>query len=689
VTSGSCAACGGAVAADAKRCPACGLAFLPPAKDDPLSSRGVPRHVEFYVGDAPRVVAAANAGVEGVDYETPFPPAPTRPPVDPRVRRRRWIVAATIVLAVAAVVVALVRAHRPDDDYTRQELAYERFLHADRLAPVDVPDVFDADASIAELGRAHPDALRAATAAHRPLPDAAGLSVHAYFDAFFERALEVWPDLAHGTGRHPHPRDAGRHDDATGLRWLLLCRDASRALRAWPDAAALSAHDEADRAALLGFVDLPLRWRPTPDIELLDHLGDWLVPLVGLAEISCCSADDRIAAATDRLRALPDRFAGALARLNRPPRALVESVAARLDDADAYLETYADAWPGASDEGVRRLREAVGPAREAVRSCVNRLRGAVLAHASSGLSIGAENVALLLRVRHALPLDARTIYADALAELRAAHDDLRRIASGPRPTGAQPDFGRDAVQVDALRRASSEWAHATPPDAGVDVAPMPRLWRRDGREASYLDAGTTDAASRGVVHVQEDESPAAGEAGDYDALHRRHVLAHESYPGHRLEAVFRRAVCPLRRFLDDRVFVEGWAVYAEDLLHDAGRCAGGAMDEWVRAEDRAGRAVSTLIALLAATGAATDKEIVALLRTGGWPDPDLARLGAAGIASLDPLRYFVGPREIRRLRASEEERLGAAFDPRAFHARLLSEGPIPPRLIAAEWARTR
>jgi uncharacterized protein (DUF885 family) len=51
--------------------------------------------------------------------------------------------------------------------------------------------------------------------------------------------------------------------------------------------------------------------------------------------------------------------------------------------------------------------------------------------------------------------------------------------------------------------------------------------------------------------------------------------------------------------------------------------------------------------------------------------------------------YLIGADEIRRLRRAEERRLGATFDLRAFHARLLSAGPIPPRLIEAEWAVAR
>ena len=80
-----------------------------------------------------------------------------------------------------------------------------------------------------------------------------------------------------------------------------------------------------------------------------------------------------------------------------------------------------------------------------------------------------------------------------------------------------------------------------------------------------------------------------------------------------------------------------------------------------------------------------EEDVAELMRLVGWesagPD-DAARWSSS---SLYPLDYSVGASEIRRLRAAEQVRLGRAFDLRAFHAKLLSAGPIPPRLIEREW----
>jgi uncharacterized protein (DUF885 family) len=681
----TCVACGVEIVADAARCSGCGLAFLPTAKNDPLASQGVPRHVEHFVGQSPSVVPSTAAGVEGVDFETPVPPPPTRPPVDPKARRRRWIVATAVVVAVVAGAAAFIHAHRPNDEYTKHELAFERFLDSDRLAPVDVPDAIDVDATIAEIGRGDPDAVRAATAAYKPLPDVAGLSLHQFFDAFLARVVDVSPDYAFHLGIHPHPHTLTGVDEATRIRWIMLCRDASRALATWPGAERLSPHDRADRDALLSWIDSQLRWRATRDIDALHSIVSWSHSLDRLVEMPCCPVQDRVAAAVDRLGGLPARLDRAVAVLKRPPRALVLSTAAQLDDVDAYLSTYADAWRDASPDDVRRLRAAVEPARQAVVGCACRLRGGVLAAATGDLAIGRENVADVLRVYHRLPLDARTVYENAVDELRAAHDEMRRLASG-RPSTVRPACtDADDVQVRELRRSAEHWVTAMPPDDGVIVSPMPRLAIGEAASASYLDPGALATASIGVVHVRPRRADDGSYRAELETLRRRHMLAHETYPGHRMAAVFQRSACALRSFVDDRVFVEGWGAYSEELLHETGDCADGPIDDWVRAEHRATRAYSTMIELLIATGAASDDDVLGLLKMAGWPRATVVDLGVWQSSTLYELNYFLGIEEIRRLRRDEEDRLGRAFDLRAFHAKLLAEGPIQPRLIEEEW----
>ena len=114
---------------------------------------------------------------------------------------------------------------------------------------------------------------------------------------------------------------------------------------------------------------------------------------------------------------------------------------------------------------------------------------------------------------------------------------------------------------------SAEVAKCVGVGHGVVVRSTPKLWAAQHGGASYLDPGTLDGPSVGVVHM--DAAPAESDAVkfEYARFVRRHCLAHESYPGHRLQAVASRAACRLRRFIDDRLLIAGWAGYAVEVLH--------------------------------------------------------------------------------------------------------------------------
>ena len=573
---------------------------------------------------------------------------------------------------------------RPSDDATATERAFERHLDADALRPVEVPPLIDVDAVIAGIGD---NATRgAATAAHRPFEVEERASVHAFFEAYLARLLEIHPDSSFRLGVHPHPRSIGDYGDAADIRWLLLARDAARILREWPGADRLPVHDRIDRAALLGHVEMSLRWQHTPDLAHLDEIDRWFDAFVVLADVPCCPAADRIAAATARLRELPGHLRRVIDLLDVPPKARVLATAETLDAADEYLESYSRHWRAAPEDAVAQLSSALAPAREALTEAAGRLRNAIAPKANGSIAIGAANTALTLRVGLHLPLDARTLYEQALDELRDAHDDMRAAFHRTQNTLTADVRDPSEMQIRELRAACSAWITPLPADEGVVTAPLPALWQVQGASAVYLDPGPLAKASAGVVYLGESSVPEGPSGRDYADFVRRHTLAHETYPGHRLQAVASRAACRLRRFIDDRVLAEGWAVYAEDLLHESNGCVDGGLDDWTRAEERAGYASGLMTELLLATGTLSEAELAAHLLETGWTEATPEQVGAIAARALYSLGYSVGRNEIFRLRHIEEGRLGTAFDLRAFHAKLLAAGPISPRLIEAEWA---
>jgi uncharacterized protein (DUF885 family) len=162
------------------------------------------------------------------------------------------------------------------------------------------------------------------------------------------------------------------------------------------------------------------------------------------------------------------------------------------------------------------------------------------------------------------------------------------------------------------------------------------------------------------------------------------VLAfHESTPGHHLQIASAQTLTQLpdyRRFLDAEVcgYVEGWGLYSERLADEMGlytsdiyrlgmlsfdalRACRLVVDTgmhhlgWSRQQ-----AMQFMWENTATTYANIRNEIDRYI---SWPGQALA--------------YMIGRREIRRLRAVAEDRLGAGFDVRAFHGVVLGNGAVP------------
>ncbi len=683
-----CVACGSAMPPDATRCPGCGLVFGESEEPRGPLIASVPPHAGLYVGDVPTMVAeAAQTQAPALESEAESPVVLEAVP--PRARFWKSVTIVGCLLVVACVAAIFVARSHPNDGYARIEGLFAAYRHSPAFAPVDIPDEFDAEEIVDKAGREDPAAFRSATAAHRPFPEFKGGSLHPLFDAFLDRFLEINPGWSIGLGIQPFPKRSARFGPELQLRNLMLLRDASRVLRTWPDAERLSPHDRADRAALLGWVESRLRADHQPDIGGLEGLRSIGQPLVHLAQIESAPVEERLAATCVVLDAIPARLRDALVDVEHPPHALVMLAAEELDDDVSYLAELPRAFARARRASLDRLQVSAAAAGVALKQCAAQLRDVVALRAKGALGAGARDVELLLRVGHDVPDGAEAIYERAFAELCDAHDEMRRLPKDVREHAPTIDVATRDVQVDALRGARTDWIASPPEDAGLRVLPMPATSASHGTVGEYMDAGSLGTSTLGVVHVADLGVERNDFERAYHALMHRHTLAHETYPGHRMEAMSRRDACPLRRFIDDRFFVEGWGAHAEDLLHETGRCVGGPVDDYVRASRRASRATETMLVLLIETRAASDASVAALLHAiNPARDVELA-LARHARSSCYELTYFVGLDQIERLRRDEESRLGSAFDLREFDRRLLSEGPIPIALIEEEWRAER
>jgi uncharacterized protein (DUF885 family) len=162
---------------------------------------------------------------------------------------------------------------------------------------------------------------------------------------------------------------------------------------------------------------------------------------------------------------------------------------------------------------------------------------------------------------------------------------------------------------------------------------------------------------------------------------------HEGYPGHHLQLVHANYLKnKLRRILNTNVFIEGWALYCEEMMYDAGFYSD-PRSRLLQLKDQLWRACRVIIDVQLHTKQMTYEEAVNLL-------VDCAKLQKVHaekevtrytFSPTQPMSYLVGKRQIIELKEDYQKNTGEQFDLKKFHDRLLSFGSIPVCLIRREF----
>ena len=164
------------------------------------------------------------------------------------------------------------------------------------------------------------------------------------------------------------------------------------------------------------------------------------------------------------------------------------------------------------------------------------------------------------------------------------------------------------------------------------------------------------------------------------------LTIHEGVPGHYLQlALSNRYPSTLRSVLWSGPFVEGWGVYAEQMM-----IAEGYMNE-----DPLMKLINLKWYLRAITNAIIDSAIhvdgmtrdaaMKLMVEGGFQEEREAagKWVRAQLSSAQLSTYFVGYQEHLELRAAMEDRWGDEFTLRRYHDQVLSYGSPPVRFVRA------
>jgi len=373
-------------------------------------------------------------------------------------------------------------------------------------------------------------------------------------------------------------------------------------------------------------------------------------------------------------------------------------------------------------EQQQRLNEAIETARDAIAEHQNWLEETLLPQASGDFRLGAELYDVKLAFALNSPMGRREITARAEQEYETVRNAMYEIAKtvyqSKHPFTAFPD-NPDVPYKQAIIRAALEEAYkrlpppdgiveiareqlqqaidfvvenniVTMPDDPVEIIVMPEFQR--GVTVAYLDPpGPLDrgqSAFYAVAPLPADWTDEQIESflREYNMLSIQDLTIHEGVPGHYLQlALSNRYPSVLRSVLWSGTFVEGWGVYAEQMM----------IAEGYMAEDPLMKLINLKWYLRAITNAIIDSAIhvdgmtkdaaMKLMIEGGFQEEREAagKWVRAQLSSAQLSTYFVGYQEHLALRAAMERHWGEEFTVRRYHDQVLSYGSPPVRFVRA------
>jgi uncharacterized protein (DUF885 family) len=166
----------------------------------------------------------------------------------------------------------------------------------------------------------------------------------------------------------------------------------------------------------------------------------------------------------------------------------------------------------------------------------------------------------------------------------------------------------------------------------------------------------------------------------------RPILGHEGIPGHFLQiSISNHLKDEIRRQHGDGVFVEGWALYGEEMLMRTGLYPDNSPAQGQILRLSRYRAARIGVDVNLHTGRWTFDQAVNYFMEAGGLDREAATGEAAGAASspTQKITYMVGKWQIMRLLGKYRDKQGAKFRLGQFHDDLLKNGSLP--LSVVEW----
>jgi uncharacterized protein (DUF885 family) len=398
----------------------------------------------------------------------------------------------------------------------------------------------------------------------------------------------------------------------------------------------------------------------------------------------------------------------------------LEKVPALLDQAKANLTDAPEVWnrvareenDGNIDLIDKTLRAAAPEAQKAAYNMAadkaldaarsfNAFLKDDLSKRTSDWRLGKEKYAKKFALVLASGRTPEDLLAAAEADLKTIRAEMAKLAAPKTVEQALAGVAsHHATPATYLAKAKETLAQATafvkqkdlltlPPGSNLQVIETPEFMRGIYGVGGFNPAPALEpqlGAFYWITPIPKDWPAARVESKlrEYNDDGLQELTIHEAMPGHYVQFEYANEIQPvprrlLRTIFSNTPYVEGWAVYTQQLMSDEGYLNGD-KGLWLTFYKQILRVLAnTILDIRLQTMGMTDQEALDLMMKDTYQEKEeaTAKLQRAQLSSCQLPTYFVGWKGWLDVRDHYKQRKGAAFSLKEFHESALKEGGVP------------
>ena len=524
-------------------------------------------------------------------------------------------------------------------------------------------------------------------------------------DDFVFGSLALSPVTASTAGYHQHKGEMleDELDDfsAAGIKATLTLQRSIEARIAKLDPKWLTPEQRADIEIMLNAIHATrldiesvqsYRHNPTVYVELIGNA--LYTPYV----LRYAPAEERYKHIVQRLIGIPELIRQAEQNLSDAPeiwnKVAREENTGNIELIDGVLRT------GCPRSVVREYAQAAGPALIALRAFNAFLEGS-LAKKTSDWRIGKVAYAKKFSYVLATGKTPETLLKEAEADLAKTREEMIQLAAPKTVEQALAEVAaHHASPHTYMAAAKQSLATATafvrekdlvtlPPNANLQVIETPVFMRGVYGVGGFNQAPALEPRLGAFFWVTpiSDAWPQAridSKLREYNDSGLAHLTVHEAMPGHYVQAEYANNVQPrarrlLRDIFGNGPYVEGWAVYTQQLMAEEGYLSDSPGYKLTLAKQMLRVLANTILDVRLQTQDMTDAEALELMTQGAYQEMEeaTAKLQRAKLSSCQLPTYYAGYKGWLAARDHFKATHGQVMRLKQFHEAALREGAVP------------